>query len=81
MARLTKLIEEARSRKGLDVFFNTEPVSHALNVDEPTKKASISMMSTLDELEVQLFPCLHLTNKNVDDIIQTLEGVLDNLSE
>ena len=79
MSQLAQLIQQAKNQRGLDDLFKTG-VSEAVTRSEPVdKSASESLMSSLEELEVQLFPCLDLSSSNRDEIIKTLESVMDDL--
>jgi hypothetical protein len=79
MSQLARLIEQAKNQKGLDDLFAGQTVSRVDGKTLSSDNTSRSLISKLDELEVQLFPCIHLSSSNLNEMIKTLESVRDDL--
>lgn len=79
MSQLSELIAQAKKQRGLDDLFSAQTISSDLGQGDRAELAKPTLISKLEELEVQLFPCLHLSSSSVDELIRTLEAVREGL--
>ena len=79
MKQLSHLIEQARNQKSLDVIFDTNIESQTFLANNKGAQSSPTLISKLDDLEVELFPCTHLSSPQIVEMINTLESVLEDI--
>lgn len=81
MKPLSHLIEQAKSGKRIDRLFSSPNIMPGCTRGNNGLIESQSLSSTLNDLEVQLFPNHQLAAKTRLEIIKILEGVLEDISQ
>lgn len=79
MKYFSKLLEQRGSRKGIDALVNVQALSEDICANKDHKTVSPSLISTLDELETQLFYSENSKKYSPEQSIEILEDALSCL--